>query len=62
MRYTKADIKKVIDNASNDKFHEPNDFKYVTLEFLTRQDKFEKYVQMKHETPRNKKVKGHTNY
>jgi len=65
--YTKNDIQKVIDNASNDKFHEPNDFKHVTLEFLSRADIFSRYVSEKeHQVPRNKKLsqkqKGHTNY
>ena len=65
--YTKAHIQKVIDNASNDKFHEPNDFKHVTLEFLSRSDIFSRYVSEKeHQLPRNKKLaqkqQGHTNY
>lgn len=63
--YTKTDIQKVIDNASNDKFHEPNDFKHVTLEFLSRSDIFSRYVSEKeHQLPRNKKrhQQGHTNY
>lgn len=62
--YTKSDIKKVIDNASNDKFHEDNDFKHLTLEFISRQEKFEKYVSMPHEKPRCEKLKktGHINH
>lgn len=65
--YLKSDIQKVIDNASNDKFHEPNDFKHVTLEFLSRSDIFSRYVSEKeHQLPRNKKLaqkqQGHTNY
>jgi uncharacterized phage protein (TIGR02220 family) len=67
--YDKSDIKKVIDNASNDEFHEPNNFKHVTLEFLSRSDIFSRYVSEKeHKIPRNKKLekqrleKGHTNY
>ena len=67
--YTKADIRKVIDNASNDKFHEPTDFKHVTLEFISRPDIFARYVsELEHQMPRNKKLlkerleKGHTNY
>jgi len=55
--YSKNDIKKVIDNASNDKFHEPNEFKHVTLEFLSRSDIFSRYVSEKeHQMPRNKKL------
>jgi uncharacterized phage protein (TIGR02220 family) len=64
--YTKLDIQKVIDNASNDKFHEPNEFKHVTLEFLSRSDVFNRYVSEKnHQVPRNKKLQqqqGHTNH
>ncbi len=52
--YTKSDIKKAIDNASNDKFHEANDFKHVTLEFISRSDKFTKYVsELEHQEARN---------
>lgn len=67
--YTKADIKKAIDNASNDKFHEPNDFKHLTLEFISRSDKFTKYVsEQEHQEARNIRLKRqqggqtHTNY
>jgi len=62
--YTKSDIKKAIDNASNDKFHEENNFKHLTLEFISREEKFEKYVAEKHEIPRCEKLKkvGHTNH
>lgn len=65
--YNKSDIQKVIDNASNDKFHEPNDFMHVTLEFLSRSDIFSRYVSEKeHQVPRNKKIAqkqiGHINY
>ncbi len=63
--YIKADIQKVIDNASNDKFHEPTDYKHVTLEFLSRSDIFSRYVSEKdHQLPRHKKIQkqGHTNY
>lgn len=65
--YTKLDIQKVIDNGSNDKYHEPTDFKHVTLEFLSRSDIFTRYVSEKdHQLPRNKKLlkqrEGHTNH
>lgn len=67
--YTKADIKKAIDNASNDKFHESNDFKHVTLEFISRSDKFTKYVsELEHQEARNIRLKrqkqgsSHTNH
>jgi hypothetical protein len=64
LTYTKADIKKVIDNASNDKFHEENDFKHLTLEFISRQEKFEKYFAMPHQKPRCEQIKknGHINH
>lgn len=67
--YLKSDIQKVIDNASNDKYHEPNDFKHVTLEFLSRADIFARYVsEREHQVPRHKKLlkqrleQGHTNH
>lgn len=67
--YTKADIKKAIDNASNDKFHEANDFKHVTLEFISRSDKFTKYVsELVHQEARNIRLQrqqggnAHKNY
>lgn len=64
--YTKEDIRKVIDNASNDKFHEPNDFIHVSLEFLSTAKIFSRYVSEKeHQIPRNKKLlqqQGHTNH
>lgn len=67
--YTKNDIKKVIDNASNDSFHESNDFKHVTLEFISRSDKFTKYVsELEHKKPRHIKLQNlqggvaHKNY
>lgn len=67
--YTKADIKKAIDNASNDKFHEDSEFKHVTLEFISSSKIFTRYVSEKeHQTPRNKKLlkqrqeQGHTNH
>ena len=57
--YTKEDIQKVIDNASNDKLHIENNYKYITLEFLSRADNFERYAAMKHQDP---KGLGHTNH
>lgn len=59
--YTKADIKKVMDIAFLDEFHKKDNYKYVTLEFLSRLDKFERYVAM--ELPKEKPVKdGHINH
>lgn len=60
--YNKADIKKVIDVASNDKFHEENNFKHLTLEFLSREEKFEKYYGMPHEISRGEKLKNPQGY
>lgn len=67
--YDKTHIKKVIDNASNDKFHEPNNFKHVTLEFLSRPDIFQRYVsELEHQEARNIRLKRlkqgsvHTNH
>lgn len=58
--YTKEDIKKVIDNVSNDNFHKEQKFKHVTLEFLFRPEIFERYVSMVHVKPPQKN--GHINY
>lgn len=44
--YSKDDIKKVIINASLDNYHIENKFKYITLEFLSRTDKFERYASL----------------
>ena len=50
--YKKEDIVKVIDNASNDNFHKENNFKHLTLEFLSRSNIFERYSSMVHEKPK----------
>jgi hypothetical protein len=61
LKYNKSDIKKVIDMAFLDDFHKKDNYKYVTLEFLSRLDKFERYVAM--ELPKETTVKdGHINY
>lgn len=60
-KYNKSDIKKVIDMAFLDDFHKKDNYKYITLEFLSRLDKFERYVAM--ELPTEKPVKdGHINF
>lgn len=59
--YTKEDVLKVIDNASNDNLHKENNFKYVTLEFLSRPKIFERYASMKHEKPISKVKNAFTN-
>lgn len=60
--YLKEDIKKVIDNASNDELHKENNFKYVTLEFLSRPKIFERYASMEHKKPFKKEKGGFTNH
>jgi len=42
--YTLEDFKKAITSVKADKFHIDNDFKYITPEFLTRQDKLDRYI------------------
>jgi len=49
--YKKEDIVKVIDNSSNDNYHKESNFKYVTLEFLSRPNIFERYSSMPHQKP-----------
>ena len=44
--YTKQDIILALKNASKDSFHIDNNYKYLTLEFITRPDKLEKFVNM----------------
>jgi len=44
--YSKVDFVKVITNAANDPFHIERRYKYLTLEFLTRPDKFERFLNM----------------
>lgn len=44
--YTKQDIILALKNASKDSFHMDNNYKYLTLEFITRPDKLEKFVNM----------------
>jgi hypothetical protein len=43
--YTKQNIKDAIINCYNDKFHKENNHKHLTLEFITRPDKLERYSQ-----------------
>ena len=58
--YTKEDIVKVIDNCSNDNHHRDSNFKYVTLEFLSRPQIFERYASMEHQKQRQQG--GFTNH
>jgi uncharacterized phage protein (TIGR02220 family) len=61
--YTKDDIRVVIDNASNDNHHIESNYKYITLEFLSRPKIFERYASQQHQKPYSvKKEIGHTNH
>jgi len=44
--YTKEDIVKAITNASKDPHHIDSNYKYLTLEFLTRPDKLDRFINM----------------
>jgi hypothetical protein len=39
-----SDIEKAIKNALEDKFHKDEKYKYLTPEFITRLDKFQKFL------------------
>jgi uncharacterized phage protein (TIGR02220 family) len=41
--YTKADLWNAIENCYNDDYHKETNHKYLTLEFISRPDKMEKY-------------------
>jgi uncharacterized phage protein (TIGR02220 family) len=41
--YTKTDFVTALENAKNDQYHKDNNYKYITLEFISRPDKFERY-------------------
>ena len=42
--YSNFDIKKAIDNAHLDKYHLETNFKYLTPEFILREEKLEKFI------------------
>ena len=44
--YTKEDIVNAIRNASKDPFHMDSNYKYLTLEFLTKPEKLDRFVNM----------------
>jgi len=44
--YTKEDIVNAIRNASKDPHHIDSNYKYLTLEFLTKPDKLDRFVNM----------------
>ena len=54
--YTKEDIVKAITNASKDPHHIDSNYKYLTLEFITRPDKLERFVAMGEFTIKRKLV------
>ena len=54
--YTKDDIVKAITNASKDSHHIDTSYKYLTLEFITRPDKLERFVAMGEFTIKRKLV------
>ena len=61
--YTKDDVRVVIDNASNDNHHIESNYKYITLEFLSRPKIFERYASQQHQKPYSiKKEIWHTNH
>ena len=41
--YRKQDFIQALENAKNDQYHIDNNYKYITLEFISRPDKFERY-------------------
>ena len=43
--YTKEDLKQVLLNAKSDSYHIETKYKYISLEFVTRSDKFERFSQ-----------------
>lgn len=43
--YTIEDFERAIENATNDKYHIGENFKFLTPEFFTRQDKLDKFCQ-----------------
>jgi len=45
--YTKQDLLNAIQNCFNDPYHKETNHKYLTLEFISRTDKMEKYSTMK---------------
>jgi len=42
--YTKKDIVLALNNAAGDNFHMDNNYKYLTLEFISRADKLDKFL------------------
>jgi hypothetical protein len=45
--YTKNDIIEAMKNAKKDSYHKETDFKYCTLEFFSRADKIDRFINQK---------------
>ena len=57
--YTDEDFMRVVRRALSDQYHIDTNHKYVTPEFITRPDKFERYLNMN--APTTKKPKAFDN-
>ena len=44
--YTKMDLRTALINAKNDSYHIDTNFKYISLEFISRSEKFERFSQV----------------
>ena len=44
--FTKSDIITALKNAAKDQLHIDNNYKYLTLEFITRADKLDRFLNM----------------
>ncbi|MFT5347784.1 MAG: hypothetical protein ACI9M3_000818 [Bacteroidia bacterium] len=54
--YSKDDIVKAITNASKDPHHIDSKYKYLTLEFITRPDKLDRFINMSDFTIKSKMI------
>jgi hypothetical protein len=54
--YSKDDIVKAITNASKDPHHIESNYKYLTLEFITRPDKLDRFINMSDFTIKSKMI------
>ena len=54
--YSKDDIVTAITNASKDPHHVDSNYKYLTLEFITRPDKLDRFINMSDFTIKNKMI------
>lgn len=60
--YLKEDIVKVIDNCFNDPHHKDSNYRYATLEFLSRPKIFGRYAAMEHSKPIKENKQGYQNF